>query len=107
MAETRMLYIVTLPYLRPRSDLEAHLDSHRDWLLEHTRAGRILAAGPLDPGTGGLILAHCAHRAELDGMLDEDAFHIHQLVDRHVQGFAPAMRAAGFPAAWGPQAKAV
>jgi uncharacterized protein YciI len=102
-----MLYVVTLTYLRAASEIEAQLDTHRAWLIDHARAGRILVAGPLDSGTGGLILAHCQERAELDQMLEQDSFHVHRLVDYHVQAFTAALHTKAFAAQWAPQAKAV
>ena len=102
-----MLYAVTLHYRRPKADIEAHLDAHRDWLATHVRTGLILAAGPLDSGAGGLLLAHAPDRATLDAMLASDAFVIHDLVECEVRGFTPALRCADFPVHWAPDAKAV
>lgn len=102
-----MLYTVTLTYVRPLEEVDAHLDTHRAWLIKHAQAGRILVAGPLEPRTGGLLLAHCESRAELDAMLAEDSFKIHGVGDYDVRCFNPTMRAEGFPAAWAPEARAV
>lgn len=102
-----MLFIVTLTYRRPASDLDAQLDAHRRWLATHTRSGHIITAGPLEPKTGGLIVAACETRAELDALLADDPFVIHQLVDVHVLASAPAIRHAEFPERWAGSAKAV
>lgn len=101
-----MLYVVTLTYLRSQQDIQAHLGTHRDWLIEHARAGRIIAAGPLETGDGGAILAHCESRSELDDMLERDSFRVHGLVRTDVLSFHAACRAQAFPAAWAPEAKA-
>lgn len=87
--------------------MNAHLGTHRDWLVEHARAGRILVAGPLEDRSGGFVLANCTPREELDGMLAQDSFQIHRLVSQDVRGFGTALRAKGFPAEWAPDAKAV
>ena len=102
-----MLYAITLNYIRPVDEIESHLDTHRDWLIEHTRQGRILVAGPLEPRTGGFVLATCENRAELDAMLENDSFYVHKLVDYTVVAATPALRAGDFPAQWAPDAKAV
>ena len=57
-----MLYLVTLTYIRPIEEVNAHLDTHRDWLVAHTRGGQLLIAGPLEDRTGGFLLARCASR---------------------------------------------
>ena len=102
-----MLYLVTLTYVRPIEEVNAHLGTHRDWLVEHARAGRILVAGPLEDRSGGFVLANCATREELDGILAQDSFQVHRLVSQDVRGFSAALRAKGFPAEWAPEAKAV
>lgn len=102
-----MLFIVTLSNRRPADDIAAHQAGHRDWLVANTRAGRIAVAGPLEPRTGGLIMAHCADRAELDQMMAEDPFVIHGLVEVQVLCVAAALRHEAFPARWAAEAKAV
>lgn len=102
-----MLFIATLTYRRTPEDMEPHLDAHRDWLAANTRAGRIVAAGPLEPRSGGLVIAHCTDRSELDRMLAQDPFVIHRLVDVGVQGFAPALRHEAFAVRWAAEARAV
>jgi uncharacterized protein YciI len=95
-----MLFIVTLAYRRPPAELEAHLDAHRRWLATHMRAGHFIAAGPLEPKTGGLIVAHGESREAIAALLADDPFVIHALVDAHVLACTPAMRHAEFPERW-------
>lgn len=102
-----MLFVVTLNNLRPPEAIEAQQAGHRHWLISNTQAGRIAVAGPLEPRTGGLIVAHCADRAELDRMMADDPFVAHGLVEVHVACVAAALRHAEFPARWAAEAKAV
>jgi len=102
-----MLFIVTLTYVRPLEEVNKQLDAHRDWLVANTVAGRIAVAGPLEPRTGGLIVAHCGSRAELDQLMAEDPFVIEELVSVEVLCSTPALRHADFPARWAADAKAV
>jgi uncharacterized protein YciI len=102
-----MLYVITLTYVRPLEEVDVHLDTHRAWLAEHTRGGRILVAGPLEGRTGGVLIANCDSREVLDRMLAADSFRVHGLVDCEVRGFTAAMRAQAWPAQWAPEAKAV
>ncbi|MBB2713433.1 YciI family protein (plasmid) [Rhizobium sophoriradicis] len=91
-----MLYVVTLTYIRPMDDIKAHLDTHREWLAEHLKAGTIIAAGPMEPAVGGIVLAHCATREELDAMLKNDSFHRQNLVEYDIRCFKPALGAEAF-----------
>jgi uncharacterized protein YciI len=102
-----MLYIVVLTYIRPVEEVHAHLDTHRDWLVEYAKKGSIIVAGPLEDRSGGALLAYCKDRAELDDMLARDSFHVHQLVEYQIKAFSGALRAEAFPAKWSPEAKFV
>lgn len=102
-----MLYVVTLTYIAPIEKIEAHLGSHKDWLVQHIQAGRILLAGPMEPSTGGIVLVHCADKAELDAILEPDSFYEHKLVAYDVRAFSPALRAEPFPAQWASSAKSI
>jgi uncharacterized protein YciI len=103
--ELKMLFLVTLTYIRPVEEVHAHLDTHRDWLGKYATNGQILVAGPLHSGDGGLVLAHCEDRSELDALLAQDSFYIHRLVEYDVQAMTPALRAWDFPQAWAPEAR--
>jgi len=102
-----MLYIITLTYVRPIEEVNAHLQAHRQWLAEHCASGRILVAGPREDHRGGVVLAHGASRAEVDAILTQDPFVIHGLVGVSVESFEPALRADAFSATWAAHAKAI
>lgn len=102
-----MLYVVTLTYTVPMEQIEAHLGTHKEWLVHHIKAGHILVAGPMEPQTGGIILIHCANKLELDAILEPDSFYEHKLVDYDVRAFSPALRADVFPDQWAVGAKAI
>lgn len=102
-----MLYVVTLTYIAPMEKIEAHLGSHKEWLVDHIKSGHILAAGPMEPSTGGIVLISCANKAELDAILEPDSFYEHKLVAYDVRAFSPALRAEPFPAQWAASAKSI
>lgn len=102
-----MLFAITLTYRQPKGEIDNHLDAHRSWLLDHTRAGSILAAGPLEPPTGGLILAQGESRAAAEALMTTDPFVVHGLVDVTVLACAPALRHADFPQGWAATAKPI
>jgi uncharacterized protein YciI len=102
-----MLYLVTLNYVRPIEEVNAHLDTHRDWLVTHVRAGHILVAGPLEDRTGGFLLARSNSREELERLLAQDSFAVHGVVEFQVRGFEAALRSAAFPQEWAQNAKVI
>ncbi|MCQ4161377.1 hypothetical protein NON00_15765 [Roseomonas sp. GC11] len=100
-----MLFSITLSYLRPPADIQAHLDAHKAWLVRHIQAGSILCAGPLQNGQGGFILAHGEGLSDIEGMIAEDPFDRHGLASFAIQACDPAIRAGDFPARWAAGAK--
>jgi uncharacterized protein YciI len=95
-----MLYFVTLTYRRPLDEVNLHLATHKAWLARHLQEGRIVFAGPLEEGTGGVILARCDSRDELDRMLAADSFVTQAVVDSRVQAFKAALKLPEWPAQW-------
>lgn len=101
------MYLVKITYAAPMDEINQHLPAHRDWLVANVAAQRFIVAGPLDDRSGGLILAHCDSRAELDAILAEDAYHKHQVANYEVLAFNAILSAANFPLQWmAPGAKA-
>lgn len=102
-----MLFAITLRYVRPKNEVEAHLDTHRQWLAAEIKAGRVLVAAPLSSGDGGFLLAVADVRDDIDEMLARDSFHVHGVASFEVAAFEPALRSAAFPVEWAPRAHVI
>ena len=84
------MFVVTLTYLRPIEEIEARTAEHRTWLDQHIASGRLIAAGPMVPRTGGVFLARGGGaKADLEALLRDDPFQVHGLVRCDVVEFAP------------------
>ena len=68
------MFIVHLIYLAPLEEIDRHVEPHRAWVEAGVADGVFVAAGPLTPRTGGVILAHGLSREALDARLAEDPF---------------------------------
>jgi len=90
------MYLVKITYAAPMDEINKHIPAHRDWLMANVQAQRFIVAGPLEDRSGGLILAHCASRAELEAILAQDAYHQHQVATYEVLAFDAILRAADF-----------
>lgn len=95
-----MLFSIALHYTGNAADIQPHLDAHRQWLVEHIKGGRIIVAGPLEPRTGGLILASCPDQAAMQAMMEQDPFIVEQVASYAALACQPALIASGFPARW-------
>ena len=68
------MFVIMVNYIKPLSEIDAHLEAHRRFLDEGYSAGYFLASGPQVPRTGGVILARAASMGELQDFIDKDPF---------------------------------
>ena len=83
------MFIVSLTYLVPLADIEAHLADHVAFLQRHFETGAFLLSGPKEPRRGGVILALVEDRARLDAILAEDPFMQKGLASYAIEYFRP------------------
>ena len=82
------MFVVTITYTKPIEAIEAKTVEHRTWLDQHVASGLVIAAGPMVPRTGGiLIVSSQGTKAELETLLKDDPFQIHGLADYAVTEF--------------------
>jgi len=89
------MYIISLRYVRPLAEVDAHLAAHVEWLKAGYLSGHFLASGRKVPREGGVILARAANRAALDELLAQDPFALAGVAHYDLIEFAPTMAAAG------------
>lgn len=90
-----MLFLVNLNYQRPLSEVDANLDAHRKFLLQHYSEGHFLASGPKAPRTGGVILASADSLQQLEVWLIEDPFRKGGIATHEVITWTPTLAASG------------
>ncbi|KKB61013.1 hypothetical protein WM40_25710 [Robbsia andropogonis] len=100
-----MIFSVILTYLRPIDEVNQHLGTHKAWLAENVKAGRVILAGPQDNAGGGVVLAACADRTELDAMMAQDSFIRHGVAAYAAYSCKPALASLNFAYQWAPEAK--
>jgi uncharacterized protein YciI len=82
------MFVVTITYTQPIEAIEAKTAEHREWLDQHVASGLIVAAGPMVPRTGGiLIVASRGTKEELETLLKADPFQVHGLAEYEVAEF--------------------
>jgi uncharacterized protein YciI len=82
------MFIVTITYTQPIEDIEAKTVEHREWLDIHVASGLIIAAGPMVPRTGGILVVRGGGAKEdLEALLKDDPFQIHGLADYKITEF--------------------
>ncbi len=85
------MYAIILRYKRPLTDVDKHVEAHREWLRKNYAAGTFLISGRQRSGAGGFILASAIERAQLDAILAGDPFGQNDVTDYEVIEVAPSM----------------
>lgn len=80
-------FVVRLTYTAALEEVDAVREDHRAHLRVAVQRGLIVAAGPQDPRTGGVIIARGA-RDELEAHLAADPYVTHGLVEVDITPFA-------------------
>ncbi|MCF6765623.1 YciI family protein [Thiotrichales bacterium 19S3-7] len=87
-----MLYLIDITFKKSVDDVNLVLNEHRAYLRSFlTNNGLLLAAGPKTPRTGGILIAK-GERSEIDQMIQNDPYHIHQVAEYKVTAFDPLTR---------------
>ncbi len=72
-----MYAIAIIRYRKPLEEVMKHTDAHRAYLQGLKQEGLLIAAGPMDPRTGGMLLRRVPEdelHATLDSIRDNDPY---------------------------------
>jgi len=67
------MFILSLTYIAPLSEVDAHIGPHMAWVAGGYDNGTFLASGRKEPRTGGVILAR-GDRAQIEALVATDPF---------------------------------
>lgn len=87
------MFIISLSYVKPLEDVEAHLEAHVDYLKRFYGSGEFLASGRKVPRTGGVIFAVAESRERIEEIVRQDPFHENGVAEFEITEFAPTMTA--------------
>lgn len=86
------VFAVQYTYDDRDADRAVHRPAHREHLRALLASGDLLASGPLDAGTGALLLLVADSPDAALALLDDDPFRVHGLVAEHaVHAWAPVI----------------
>ena len=83
-----MIHIIHLHYQKPLEEVAKHLVEHRLFLDQGYQKGLFLASGPLDPKTGGIIIA-TGNLDDIKKLLEKDPYNTHNLAAYEFMSFDP------------------
>lgn len=85
-------FIVEITYQMPADRLGERVVEHRAYLKTGYERGLILCSGPMNPRTGGILVARAHDRAILDDFIRGDPYHLHGVATHRVIEFDPVLR---------------
>jgi uncharacterized protein YciI len=90
------VFVILSRYLKPLDELDGVLPAHRAFLDKYYAEGLLIASGPQNPRTGGVIITADAPRERIEAMLAEDPFVRHGCAEYHVIEFSAVKHAEWF-----------
>lgn len=83
------MFIVLIFYKEPLETIEKYLVAHRSHLDEGYRRDFLVASGPRNPRTGGILISHVDDQSVLETFLKQDPFILHDVASYEIIEFIP------------------
>lgn len=93
------MFIFSLTYVKPLSDVERFLPAHIEFLDEHYKKYLFICSGRKVPRTGGIILCNCTDMAEAKAIMEKDPFYKEGIAQYEIIEFVPSKSSEAFQTA--------
>jgi uncharacterized protein YciI len=85
------LFIVTIEYTESMDQVEKHTPDHRAFLADLKEKGQLVASGPFDPRTGGMLIMQADSAEAVDTTLQYDPFRANDIASYNIRGWKPTI----------------
>ena len=99
------MFIFSLTYVKPLSEVERFLPAHIQFLDEHDKKNLFMCSGRKIPRTGGVILCNCADIVEARSIMEKDPFYKEGIAQYDIIEFVPSKSSEAFQIATSEQTK--
>lgn len=99
------MFIFSLTYVKPLSEVERLLPAHIQFLDEHYKKHLFMCSGRKIPRTGGVILCNCVDMVEAKAIMEKDPFYKEGIAQYDIIEFVPSKTSEAFQIAMLEQAK--
>ena len=82
-------YVLEITYTAPLARIEEILPQHRAFLQTGYDRGWLLMSGPLNPRTGGIVVARAPSLEEIQAFFRQDPYQLNQLATYRFAEFSP------------------
>ncbi|HEV3153517.1 MAG TPA: YciI family protein [Candidatus Baltobacteraceae bacterium] len=83
------IFLLISKYVKPLHEVDRVLPAHREFLQRFYDDGTFLVSGPLNPRTGGAIVAVGESREDIQNVLAEDPFFTEGISEYEILEFSP------------------
>ena len=83
------MFIISLTYSKPVEEVDRLLAAHYEYIKTFMDRKKFLVVGPKVPRTGGIILCNAASRAEVEDIVRQDPFTLHEIGTFEIIEFTP------------------
>lgn len=90
------MFIFSITYLKPISEVEKYLPQHIDYLERHYQSRHFIASGRKVPRIGGVILCRAENKEQALTIMQKDPFYIYQIAQYELIEFIPTKFAKEF-----------
>jgi uncharacterized protein YciI len=85
------MFVVLLRFSANELAAGQHMSGHEEWITRGFQDGVFLLSGSIQPGPGGVVLAHDTSLADLDSRVNADPFVAEDVVSAQIIEIAPGM----------------
>ncbi|TGM00593.1 GTP cyclohydrolase [Leptospira barantonii] len=93
-------FIVVLRYLTPIETVDQYVVIHREHLSKGFERKILLASGPQEPRTGGILIARADSRKELEDFCHQDPFYTNGVAEYQIIEWNPVKHQKEFLEFW-------
>lgn len=83
------MYLILITYKKTMAEVEKYLTAHREFLEQGYQKDFFVVSGPRNPRTGGIIISQLTHRKQLEQIIANDPFVVHDVADYEIVEFSP------------------
>lgn len=83
------MFIISLTYKSSIENVEKHIPQHNIFLDKYYESGMFIISGRKEPRTGGIIITKAESKKEVEQIITEDPFYIHEIADYTITEFIP------------------
>lgn len=84
------MFIFSLTYVKPISEVERFLQDHIQFLDEHYEKRLFICSGRKVPRTGGIILCNCCNMEDAKAIMEKDPFYKEKIAEYEIIEFIPS-----------------